>query len=111
MRSGGIVLALLVVTAACGGDEGEPLLAGELSGDYDGNGTTDLTVYRPSQGLWYVASQFWAYWGQSTDTPRSGDYNGDGRADITVWTPSDGNWYVWDVYWALTFGQNGDIPL
>ena len=28
-----------------------------MPGDYDGNGTTDIAVFRPSEGVWYVRDQ------------------------------------------------------
>jgi len=45
-----------------------------MSGDYDGDGTTDPAVFRPSTGLWQIlrssASTTMAVtWGMSTDTP------------------------------------------
>ena len=49
-----------------------------LAADFDGDGRTDLAVYRPSDGGWYIrysslgyAVNQWAYyqWGLSTDLP------------------------------------------
>ena len=67
--------------------------------DFDGDGRTDISVFRPSDGIWYVlesstntftATQF----GTSGDRVVPGDYDGDGQTDIAVFRPTDSNWYI-----------------
>lgn len=67
--------------------------------DFDGDGRTDLSVFRPAESTWYVmesgtntfrARQF----GASGDKIVPGDYDGDGRIDLGVFRPSDRNWYI-----------------
>lgn len=60
---------------------------------------TDLAVWRPSTGYWYVlggqnSAQTSYYWGAPTDLPVQGDYDGDGKTDFSVFRPASGNWYV-----------------
>jgi hypothetical protein len=38
-------------------------------GDYDGNGRTDIAVFRPSSGYWFVKGQMIVQWGTSGDVP------------------------------------------
>lgn len=85
--------------------------------DFDGDGRTDISVFRPESGVWYVkrssdgflATQF----GLAIDRPVSADYDGDGKADIAVFR--DGVWY-WlrssdNVFSAVGFGFASDTPV
>ncbi len=64
--------------------------------DFDGDGRTDLTVFRPSNSTWYVLGSTNVFrtvqWGQSGDVPVAGDFDGDGRNDFTVYR--DGVWHI-----------------
>ena len=86
--------------------------------DFDGDGKTDVSVFRPASGDWYVTnsgnSQFAAtHFGANGDIIAPGDYDGDGRTDRAVFRPADGTWYILRSgggFSATQFGQNGDVP-
>jgi len=91
--------------------------------DFDGDGKTDLSVYRPSEGNWYLQQSTSGFgvikWGIATDTPTPGDFNGDGKTDTAIFRPdansanpdfyilNSGTFTVSGVSWGLT----GDIPV
>ncbi len=95
-------------------------LSGTAISNFDGDGASDLAVYRPSTGVWYSlnssnsgsqAVQF----GISEDKIVPGDYDGDGKNDLVVWRPSTGVWYFLrssdNGFSAVQFGSTGDIPV
>lgn len=60
---------------------------------------TDLALWRPSNGTWYVMNpqggmQAIETWGMSGDIPAPGDYDGDGKTDFCIFRPSNGYWYL-----------------
>ncbi|HKP69779.1 MAG TPA: M36 family metallopeptidase [Pyrinomonadaceae bacterium] len=60
--------------------------------DFDGDGKTDISVFRPSNGNWYLnqttAGLGVVNWGLSGDTPVPGDYDSDGKTDFAVFRPN-----------------------
>ncbi len=84
--------------------------------DFDGDNKSDISVYRPGNGVWYLlnstAGFSAAHFGISTDKIVPADYDGDGKADIAIWR--DGVWYLLRStagFTAAQFGTAGDIPM
>ncbi len=91
-----------------------------VTGDFSGDRRTDVTVFRPSTGIWYVRNiitglfEFYQ-WGLNGDIPVQGDYDGDAKVDSAVFRPSTSIWYIRNssdgslafLQWGLT----GDIPV
>ena len=80
------------------------------SGDYDGDGISDIAIYRPSTGLWAVRGRSRVYFGGDGDTPVPGDYNGDGTTDPAVYCAATGLWAVLGGI-RTYFGAPGDLPV
>jgi len=87
--------------------------------DFDGDNKSDVGIYRPSNGQWWInrssnGSTFATTFGISTDRIAPLDYTGDSRADIAVFRPSNGNWNVLRsndfTFYGYGYGVNGDIP-
>lgn len=97
---------------------GGQLLAVE---DADANAIapSDLAVWRPSTGTWWVmggaggSQPATQGWGLATDKPVPGDYDGDEKTDFSVFRPSTGEWYVLrssDLAWSVwAWGTASDI--
>ncbi len=88
--------------------------------NFDGDGKTDLAVFRPPDGGWYILrssnGQFSGQqFGSNGDKPMPGDFDGDGKHDVAVYRPSTGAWYIIQssnsLFRAEAFGAVGDLPV
>lgn len=98
-------------------------------GDFDGDGKSDIGVYRPAAAAssWFISMSAAGYagfapavqLGQAGDYLVQNDYDGDGRVDIAVWRPSNGVWYIRQSsrigqaaeLRQTQWGQQGDTPV
>lgn len=91
--------------------------------DFDGDGKTDVSVFRPSEAIWYVNRSTAGFsavkWGLTTDQLIPGDYDGDGKTDWAVYrptaVPTDADLFVLNsngmTLSAFAWGNPGDIPV
>ncbi len=83
--------------------------------DFDGDGKSDISVFRPNGGNWYLLQSQAGFagvqFGVSTDKIVPADYDGDGKTDIAVYRA--GVWYLNRSsagFTGFAFGAPDDIP-
>lgn len=85
--------------------------------DFDGDGKSDMGLFRPSTGVWFILnsanSAFSIFqFGQAGDKPVAEDYDGDGKTDAAVYR--NGGWFrlksSTGTVDGIGFGTDGDIP-
>jgi len=90
-----------------------------VCGDFDGDGVSDFSVFRPSVSRWYIygtrGSNLIKKWGIAGDVPISGDFDGDRVADFAIYRPSSGWWVVLPSGGGgvikTKWGIAGDVPV
>lgn len=90
------------------------------TGDYFGQSTTQVAIFRPSNSTFYVWNPAWPGlyarpFADVGDVPISGDFFGDGTGDIAVFRPGSQTFYLLDpstgAYSAQQWGTAGDVPV
>lgn len=112
------------VTAMFYGNPGDS----PFTGDWNGNGTRTLGLYRRSDGFVYLRNtntqgiaDITFYFGNPGDLPIAGDFNGDGRDTVSIYRPSEQRFYIINKLgtnggglgaadFSFQFGAPGDVP-
>jgi subtilisin-like proprotein convertase family protein len=76
----------------------------DVPADYDGDGVTDVAIYRQATGEWFIRKSSDSSLQQVSfgapaslglgDTPIPSDYDGDGLADIAIFRASTAQWFL-----------------
>lgn len=95
----------------------------QVNASFDGDAATDISVWRPSAGVWFYYKSsstdpdrgFTAIsFGQQGDKIVPGDYDGDGKTDIAVFRPTGATWFIQQSstgsFTGLPFGVSDDVP-
>ena len=87
--------------------------------DFDGDGKTDVSIFRPDAGQWWylrssdLNNAAFAF-GTSSDKLVPADFTGDGITDVAFWRESTGEWFILrsedSSFFGFPFGTSGDIP-
>jgi len=84
--------------------------------DYDGDGKSDISIFRPSNGQWWLnrstAGTIAHTFGNSTDRIVPADYTGDGKTDVAIYRPGSGEWFILRSedysFYSFPFGVSTD---
>ncbi len=92
--------------------------------DFDRDGKSDISVFRPDNGVWYLQQSSAGFagvaFGIATDKLVPADYDGDGKTDVAVFreNPSDPGKAKFFILHSSNnefrdeqFGSSGDIPV
>ncbi len=87
--------------------------------DFDGDGKSDISVFRSSNNTWYLNRSQLGYseqsFGLTGDKITPADYDGDGKTDVAVFRPSEGKWYIFksttQSIQTFSWGLDGDLPV
>jgi hypothetical protein len=88
--------------------------------DFDGDGITDIGIYRAADNLWHVVGSSQGRltpfsFGAASDVRVPADYDGDGLCDFAVFRPSTATWYIFGTAtgpWSpMQYGMLGDLPI
>jgi hypothetical protein len=90
-------------------------------GDWNGDGTPTIGVFRASTGMWYLTNDnhtvaYTFRFGQKGDIALAGDWNGNGTTSIGVYRPSTQTFFLSNgltghIDAKAKFGNPGDEPL
>ena len=80
--------------------------------DLDGDGTSELVVFRPATGEWFIGGRTAPLvLGVDGDVPVPADYLGSGHAELAVFRPATGEWLINSRPTPFVLGQRGDVPV
>jgi len=118
-EDGEIYVCYANIGAASGTGQIDKITRSKAPADFEGDAKTDISVFRPSTGTWFVLNSSnnavqVTSWGVGSDTPVPGDYDGDNISDVAVYRPATGQWFVLrssdSTVNVMGWGAPGDIP-
>ncbi len=77
--------------------------------DFNGDGTSDIAIFRANTGLWAVRNLTRLYFGASTDQAVPADFDGNGTTEVAIFRGSSGLWAVRSLT-RVYFGNVSDLP-
>ena len=111
------ILTYVSANSSCLSETSTPPSSNVAPFDFDGDGRSDISVFRPSNGTWYLnrsgAGSTSFQFGLAGDKAVAADYDGDGKSDPAVFR--GGIWYRFrsatNTTDAVGFGLPGDLPV